>query len=318
MPRIARSISLHIVVSTVTVLLTAALLVGWTLVIVQNMSVRGAMWGNTWLLVGGIAFFIVIMAVLVMFSVFLVREILEVRRQQTFIDSVTHELKSPLASIKLCLDTLARPELSAEQREHLRQMMLGDVDRLSVFVDDILEASQLSHGRRTQSWTIVDVPALIHRCVESVRRRYGLDEEAIAIDVAPDITLPTDATALETIVKNLLDNAVKYSGTTPRITVRVHRTAGEQLELAVSDQGIGIAKSQLKRIFKRFYRVPNEEVYARSGTGLGLYVVAALVRNLGGRIEARSPGPDQGTCMLVRLPLGRRLARQSHDTPESA
>ena len=304
MPRIsARSISLHIIISTVTVLLTVALLVGWTLVIVQNMSLRGAMWGNTWLLVGGIAFFIVIMAVLVMFSVFLVREILEVRRQQTFIDSVTHELKSPLASIKLCLDTLARSELSHEQRERLRQMMLGDVDRLSVFVDDILEASQLSHGRRTQSWTIVDVPALLNRCVDSVRRRYSLDDAAIAVDVASDITLATDPTALETIIKNLLDNAVKYSGALPRITLSVHKLDNEQLELAVSDQGIGIAKPHLKRIFKRFYRVPNDEVYERSGTGLGLYVVAALVRNLGGRIEARSSGTHQGTCVLVRLPL---------------
>ncbi|MET0661346.1 MAG: HAMP domain-containing sensor histidine kinase [Steroidobacteraceae bacterium] len=304
MPRIsARSISLHIIISTVTVLLTLALLVGWTLVIVQNMSLRGAMWGNTWLLVGGIAFFIVIMSVLVMFSVFLVREILEVRRQQTFIDSVTHELKSPLASIKLCLDTLARPELSHEQRERLRQMMLGDVDRLSVFVDDILEASQLSHGRRTQSWTVVSVPALVQRCVEMVRRRYNLDDSAIAVEVDPDISLPTDPTALETILKNLLDNAVKYSGSSPRVTLTVHRIAGDQLELAVSDNGIGIAKAHLKRIFKRFYRVPSEEVYARSGTGLGLYVVAALVRNLGGRIEARSTGIDGGTCMSVRLPL---------------
>ena len=308
MPRIsARSISLHIIISTVTVLLTVALLVGWTLVIVQNMSLRG----NTWLLVGGIAFFIVIMSVLVMFSVFLVREILEVRRQQTFIDSVTHELKSPLASIKLCLDTLARSELSHEQREKLRQMMLGDVDRLSIFVDDILEASQLSHGRRTQSWSVVSVPALVQRCVDTVRRRYNLDDSAIAVEMDADISLPTDPTALETIIKNLLDNAVKYSGSPPRIALTVHKVDGGQLELAVSDQGIGIAKAHLKRIFKRFYRVPDEEVYARSGTGLGLYVVAALVRNLGGRIEARSTGTHRGTCMLVRLPLASAVSESS-------
>jgi signal transduction histidine kinase len=303
MPRFsARSISLHIIISTVTVLLTLALLVGWTLVIIQNMSLRGAMWGNTWLLVGGIAFFIVIMSVLVMFSVFLVREILEVRRQQTFIDSVTHELKSPLASMKLCLDTLARSELSVEQREKLRQMMLGDVDRLSVFVDDILEASRLSHGRRTQSWTDVNVAALTHRCVENIRRRYDLDATAITVEVTRDLSLQTDPTALETIIKNLLDNAVKYSGQPPRVRLTVRSEDGEHLELDVADEGIGIAKSHLKRIFKRFYRVPNEDVYARSGTGLGLYVVAALVRNLGGKIEARSQGQNRGASVRVRLP----------------
>lgn len=310
MPRIStRSISLHIIVSTVTVLLTLALLVGWTLVIVQNMNLRGAVAGNVWLLVGGIAFFIVIMSVLVMFSVFLVREILEGRRQQTFIDSVTHELKSPLASIKLCLDTLARPEVNHEQRERLRQMMLGDVDRLSVFVDDVLEASRLSHGHSTQTWTVISVPALVQRCADTVRHRYSLAADAIRIEVGDDLNLSTDPTALETIVRNLLDNAVKYSGPEPRVSVTVQPVSEDRVELAVSDSGIGIGKTHLKQIFKRFYRVPSEEVYARSGTGLGLYVVAALVRNLGGRIEASSAGLNRGTCIRVRLPaMNTRVA----------
>jgi len=166
----ARSISILIVVSTITVLLTVALLVGWTLVIVQNMAATRAVSGSVWLLAGGIAFFVVILTVVVLFSVFLVREILEVRRQQTFIDSVTHELKSPLASIKLCLDTLARSELSDAQRENLRHMMLADVERLSIFVDDILEASRISHGLRTQQWTTVNVTALVQRCIDAMRR----------------------------------------------------------------------------------------------------------------------------------------------------
>lgn len=305
MPRFGpRSISMPIIISTVTVLLTLALLVGWTLVIVQNMSLRGAVWGNTWLLVGGIAFFVVIMTVLVMFSVFLVREILEVRRQQTFIDSVTHELKSPLASIKLCLDTLVRSELSLEQREKLRQMMLGDVDRLSVFVDDILEATRLSHGRRSQSWTTISVPAIINRSIEGIRRRYNLSEDAIHVQIAHELKMQTDPTAFEIVVKNLLDNAVKYSGKQPQVSVSVRTLDGERLELEVRDHGIGIARNQLKRIFKRFYRVPSDDVYSRSGTGLGLYVVAALVRNLGGKIKAHSEGPNRGTCISVRLPLG--------------
>jgi signal transduction histidine kinase len=314
MPRITRSISLHIILSTVTVLLTLALLVGWTLVIVQNMNLRGVVAGNVWLLVGGIAFFIVIMTVLVMFSVFLVREILEGRRQQTFMDSVTHELKSPLASIKLCLDTLARPEVNAAQREKLRQMMLGDVDRLSVFVDDVLEASRLSHGHGTPAWTPISVPALVQRCVDTVRHRYNLAADAIEIHMQENLNLVTDATALETIMRNLLDNAVKYSGPEPRIRVTVQAVANDRLEFAVSDEGIGIAKTHLKQIFKRFYRVPSEEVYERSGTGLGLYVVAALVRNLGGRIEARSAGPHRGTCILVQLPAMNERANAATPT----
>src|SRR5262245_34943329 len=217
----SRSISLLIVVSVVTVLLTVTLRVGWTLVIVQNMGFTRAVSGSVWLLVGGIGFFVVIMSVLVLFSIFLMREILEVRRQQTFIDSVTHELKSPLASIKLCLDTLARAELSSAQREHLRQMMLTDVDRLSVFMDDLLEASCIAHGRRTQLWTTVSIPELVRRSVEGIQKRYGLSDAAIRIDMPPELTMTTDPTALETVLKNLLDNAVKYSPAPPDIAVSV-------------------------------------------------------------------------------------------------
>lgn len=299
----ARSISLLIVISTITVLLTVALLVGWTLVIVQNMAATRAVSGSVWLLVGGIAFFVVIMSVVVLFSVFLVREILEVRRQQTFIDSVTHELKSPLASIKLCLDTLARSELSISQRDHLRHMMLADVERLSIFVDDILNASRISHGLRTQQWTTVNVTTLVQRCIEAMQRRYELDDAAITAQVSPNLTIHTDPTALETVLKNLLDNAVKYSTPPPRVTIEVQPDSSKHIRIEVRDEGIGIERQQLKRIFKRFYRVPTDEVYARSGTGLGLYVVAALVRNLGGHISAHSAGSMQGTSIRVKLPV---------------
>lgn len=299
-----RSISGPIVISTITVVLTVALIVAWLVVVSMNTSLGGAFWSNRWLVAGGIVSLIIVMSVVVMFSVFLMREILEVRRQQTFIDSVTHELKSPLASIKLCLDTLARTELSTAQRERLRHMMLADVERLSVFMDDILEASRIAHGRRTQLWTTVGIPDLVRRSVEGIQKRYNLNDDAIRVDMPADLTITTDPTALETVLKNLLDNAVKYSPAPPSIAVTVRPNDQGHVEIAVTDRGIGIAKPDLKRVFRRFYRIPSDEVYARSGTGLGLYVVAALVRNLGGRIEAHSEGPQRGTSMCVRLPLG--------------
>ena len=299
-----RSISGPIVISTITVVLTVALIVAWLVVVSLNTSLGGAFWSNRWLVAGGIISLVIVMSVVLMFSVFLMREILEVRRQQTFIDSVTHELKTPLASIKLCLDTLARDELSPDQREHLRRMMLTDVDRLAVFMDDILEASRIAHGRRTQLWTSVDIPQLVQRSIEGIQKRYGLDGDAVRVEMPAELTITTDPTALETVLKNLLDNAVKYSPAPPRILVTVRPDTAGQVEFTVTDQGIGIAKSDLKRIFRRFYRIPSDEVYARSGTGLGLFVVAALVRNLGGHIEAHSKGPQLGASMCVRLPLG--------------
>ena len=178
-----RSVSGPIVVSTITVVLTVALIIAWLVVVSQNTSLGGAFWSNRKLVAGGILSLIIVMSVVVMFSVFLMREILEVRRQQTFIDSVTHELKTPLASIKLCLDTLVREELSEVQREKLRQMMLTDVERLSVFMDDILEASRIAHGGRTQLWTPVSIPVLIQRCVEGVQKRYNLSESSIRVEM---------------------------------------------------------------------------------------------------------------------------------------
>jgi signal transduction histidine kinase len=266
--------------------------------------VTQAIWSNRWLLAGGIISLALIMCVLVMFSVSLVREILESRRQQMFIDSVTHELKSPLASIKLCLDTMERAGLSATQREELRRMMLTDVERLSVFVDDILQASRIAHGRRSQMWTVVDVTRLLRESTESIRHRYGLPASAFRLTAPDAIEIFTDPTALETIFKNVLDNAVKYSAAMPEIAIDMHPLDSGHLGITVTDKGIGIERSQLKRIFKRFHRVPTPQVNERSGSGLGLYVVHRLVRNLGGRIRAESAGLGQGSTMRIRLPMG--------------
>jgi signal transduction histidine kinase len=305
MPRSrARSISGPIVLSALSILLTVALLIAWILVIRENLEVSNAIWSNRWLLAGGIISMAVVMCVLVMFSVSLVREILEGRRQQMFIDSVTHELKSPLASIRLCLDTLDRSGLSATQRDDLKKMMLTDVERLTVFVDDILQASRISHGLRTQMWTIVDVTQLLGSAIESIRGRYHLADDAFRLHAPSATRILTDPTALEIIVKNVLDNAVKYSSSAPQIDIDLQPLGADRLELRVRDQGIGIERTQLKRIFNRFHRAPGAEVRARSGSGLGLYVVHRLVRNLGGRIRAESAGPSKGTTMRIELPMG--------------
>jgi signal transduction histidine kinase len=300
-----RSISLPIVLSSVAVALTITLLVGWTLVIAQNMDVlRDTFVGNYSLLVGGIVSFIMIITVLVMFTVFLVREISEVRRQTGFIDSVTHELKTPLASLRLAAETLARPELPANRREQLRVMMLQDVSRLVALVDGILDASRLLGGRR-EAGDIGDVELgeLVRSVSAEITRRHHIDEGCLTIDVDDRLYLFVDTTALRTIISNLIDNAIKYSDPPPEILVSASRTEdGRYIQLSVRDRGIGISKGDLKRIFQRFYRVPEEAVRSRHGTGLGLFVVAALVKGIGGKIEAISPGIGQGTTIRVVLP----------------
>jgi signal transduction histidine kinase len=254
------------------------------------------------MLAAGILSLALVMSVLVLFSVSLVREILEGRRQQMFIDSVTHELKSPLASIQLCLDTLAREGLSVAQQESLRRMMRTDVERLSLFVDDILQASRIAHRLRSQTWMRVDVSQLLADTIDGIRQRYALPAEAFQLTAPPGLATFTDPTALEIILKNVLDNAVKYSSATPSVEVELRQLESGHLGIAVRDHGIGVERSQLRRIFRRFHRAPDPKVNERSGSGLGLYVVQRLVSNLGGRIRAESAGLGQGTTVRIRLP----------------
>lgn len=300
--RSTRSISGPIILSSVAVALSVALLVGWILMIYRHQVLTQNWESNAWLMIAGIVSFVTIMTVLVLFSVFLAREVKEVRRQTSFIDSVTHELRSPLASLRLCLETQAREGLARAQRERLREMMLDDVERLSAFVDDILESSRLGHGHEARPIHAFELHALVERCVATTVKRHRLDRGSIALELPPDLVLHTDPVALEVILRNLLDNAVKYSDPPRNVGLRARVEPKGAVVIEVRDGGVGIPKGELKRVFERFYRVDDEHVRARRGTGLGLFVVASLVRGLGGRVQARSAGAGAGTQLVVTLP----------------
>ena len=302
MASITRSISLPIVLSSVAVTLSVALLVGWTLLIARNQPLADDFVANTWLLVIGIVSLVVIMTVLVLFSVFLVREIREVRRQTSFIDSVTHELKSPLAALKLCLETMARPDLPAPQHVRLREMMLDDVERLTGFIDRVLAATRLPAERSSQPLKEVALAVLARRCAAVVTRRAHQAEVVVKVEVPPDLMLTTDEPTLAAVLENLLDNAVKYSQQLVDVELSARPGRKGQVVIEVRDRGIGIERADLRRVFERFYRAPNEDVRSRRGTGLGLFVVSTLVRSLGGKVTAESAGAGQGTTMRVVLP----------------
>ncbi len=307
-----RAVSIPILLGIPSLGLSIALLVGWILVIVQNLSITKETAQNTWLLVLGIVSFAVIITVLTLLSVFLLREIRVVNRQTSFIDSVTHELKSPLASLKLFLETLERDDLASAQRSHVQKMMLDDVERLSLLIDHVLDATRLSHARDTHSLEEVGLADLVEACAEGIRRYHKQEPEAIRVCIPPDLILVTDRTALETVIKNLLDNAVKYSLGLDRpveVTVEARRDP-PYIHIEIRDQGVGIPRKHLKRIFERFYRVPGESVRANPGTGLGLYVVSMLVRLLRGKVSAHSDGAGNGTVVHLDIPARSRAEAQ--------
>ena len=304
--RIRSSISTPIILGVITILLSLALLTGWSFVLGQKIMRSADVAVDVWLLVLGAISFVLIITVLVLFVVSLARGIIEVRKQDTFIDSVTHELKSPLASLQLCLETLGRVDLDDEARAKLRSMMHDDVDRLRSFIDDVLEANRLSYARASMlNLSDVSLCELAEECADAVSARHKLSPEEVVIDVDPDLVVSTDRAALGIVVKNLIDNAAKYSARPARVEVSGSRQADGKVLLEVSDNGIGIDRKNLKRVFHRFYRVEDQEVRRRRGTGLGLFVVWALVKQLGGRVQAFSEGRGHGTTMRVELPVAR-------------
>jgi signal transduction histidine kinase len=297
-----RSISLPIVFASVTVALSVALLVGWTLVIVQNLDLTQRVAENVTVLVLGIISFLLIMAMVILLSVFLVLRIREINRQYGFIDSVTHELKTPLASLRLAIETLSRPDLDDPTRQELHAMMLGDVIRLNQFIDDILSVSRLAH-REVRPLEVLKLQPLLQEVVAAIEAKHGLSPGWIDLSTGPVCTLRTDPAGLALILSNLLDNALKYSPNVSepgavRVTVeRDHK----HVHVAVSDRGIGIEKKYRKRVFDRFYRVPSEEVRTRSGTGLGLFVSAEITRSLGGKIQVHKGPQGIGSTFVVSL-----------------
>ena len=266
-------------------------------------------------LVLGIIFFAVLLAGVVLNTIFLVREVRRNERQDSFLNAVTHELKTPIASIRLYLDTLERRSLDEAQRRKFYTIMHADADRLLATVEQVLKAGELGQRDRQLRRTLFDLEPLVQECIAVARDRYGLGEQAIRLDPVPGqvrLRIQGIAEDIRTAVQNLLDNAVKYSPSRVEIVCTLAIADYTNVALSVSDTGIGIPEQELKRIFKRFYRIPGRYAVKIKGTGLGLFLVRTIARQHGGRITATSQGTNQGTTMTLTLPLAHDAAEQEH------
>lgn len=265
----------------------------------------------------GIIFFGAIVAGLVLNTIFLVREIRRNEQHDSFINAVTHELKTPIASIRLYLQTLQRREVEDSQRQQFYELMLVDTDRLLYTVEQVLKAGAAAQKKVKSQRLPVRFDALVRDCIELARTRHHLPDDALEYREASATaaassrngagTLVTgDPEELRTAVSNLLDNAVKYSPYGVHISVELDASDKERLVLRVRDHGVGIPQQELKRIFKRFYRVTQRSLSQVKGTGLGLFIVRSIARKHGGRVFAQSDGAGKGTTVTLELP--RRVA----------
>jgi len=279
-----------------------ACLVG--LAVALNVSWILLNWREVVPLVLGIIFFALIIAGLVVYTVFLVREIQKTEQQDSFLNAVTHELKTPIASIRLYLETLQSRQLSDDQRRDFYRIMLEDTDRLFGTVEQILKAGETRHASSKKNWEEVDFSGIVTETVELTRLRHHLPPEALRIVNPPPekLLIKGNPREIRTAVFNLVENAVKYSGEKKEIVVDLQTPNMDTVLLQVQDQGVGIPSSELKRIFKRFYRVASSATGRVKGTGLGLFIVRSIARRHGGDAFAESEGTGQGSTFTLRLP----------------
>jgi two-component system sensor histidine kinase SenX3 len=290
-----RSVIFFTVLGICLVVLAVTLNVSW---IVLN-------WQRTVLLVLGLIFFPPFIAGLILNVIFIVREIRRNEQHDAFINAVTHELKTPVASIRLYLQTLQTRELDEAKRREFYRIMLEDSDRLLHTIEQVLRAGSSGSRLRRSALTRVDLGDIARECVNLARTRFHLDDAALTYEERVSSGAPIvmgDPDELKAAVWNLLDNAVKYSPADVSVTVALEEVEGHRLAVRVRDRGAGISPTELKRIFRRFYRIPAGVSVRAKGSGLGLFIVRSVAKKHGGRAFAESLGAGQGSTFTLMLP----------------
>lgn len=297
-----RTLHLPITLAIVMIVLLVALMVGWVLLAVFSATAQSQSAPFYWTLLSvGTTFLVLVLGGTICYLVLSIKAINLTRRQSNFIASVTHELKSPIASLKLYLQTLDRRRVSEQERAEFRQYMLEDVERLDHLINHLLDAAQLEKRRLEEDVESINLPELLQECAESVCLRYRVPLGTICFEVVPCQVRATRMD-VDMIFRNLLDNAVKYAGAIPRVQVTVTLdVVRQQTVTRICDNGQGIPLKLRRKIFGRFERLGLELERKTPGTGLGLYIVRTLVRRLSGRVLVLNGEDGQGTVFEVRL-----------------
>ncbi len=287
-----KSIAFFIALGAGLVSITVLLYVGWVLL----------NWRTGILLFLGLVLFAIIIGGVVLNTIFLVREIRRNEQHDAFINAVTHELKTPVASIRLYLETLQSRPVEEVKRQEFYRIMLAENDRLHSTIEQVLRTGRLGASRKL-NLTSFDLNAIVTECLDRLRTIHP--EPAMHLTFAPALPVPmrADADDVRAAVSNLLDNAIKYSAKPARVEIETRLVDGKHVQLRVRDEGPGIPKTELKQIFKRFYRVPGALAAKVKGTGLGLFIVRSVAQRHGGKAWAESAGPGSGSTFILQFPL---------------
>jgi len=296
-----RSIGTPLVIGIVAVLLLLLLAAGWQVLVLGDFDPRPGPRTLDWiLLVLGSLFFLLVLVGLVWLCAWLVQEMRLNQRQRAFVDAVTHELKTPLASFRLYLETLGRHDVDFERRQDFIHRMEEDLDRLEQTVLQVLAAAR-AEERNSKVRGSVAIAELLDECVQDVCDRHRLPHDAVHFTRRVAAAVRGDATELGIVFRNLLENAVKYSDDPVAVRVGLRELGDGRVRVEIEDDGIGIPSGELRKIFQRFYRAGRDVQRKAAGLGLGLFIVRGLLRRQGGRIVAQSAGSGRGSRFVVTL-----------------
>jgi len=288
-----KSIAFFIALGAGLICVIILLYVGWVLL----------NWRHGILLVLGALLMAAIISGVVLNTIFLVREIRRNAQHDAFINAVTHELKTPIASIRLYLETLQTRAVDDAKRLEFYRIMVDDSERLLGTIEQVLRTGRIGASSRRLNLSRIDLGGVVEQCVARVRTLHKVAPGALEYRPGPPVTVVGDAEEVRAAVSNLIDNAVKFSGSDVKVTVETAQVNAKYVALRVTDHGPGIEKTELKRIFKRFYRVPGALATRVKGTGLGLYIVRSVAKRHGGRAWAESDGPGHGATFVLQLPI---------------
>jgi signal transduction histidine kinase len=265
-----------------------------------HIELRDAYKRQEWMILGEASVFVLSLLIGIVFiNRGYHKEILAAKQSSNFLLSITHELKSPIASIRLGFETLQRKKLSEEQSHVLLKNGINDTDRLNNLVSDLLLSARLESTYQLNT-ELFSLEILIDECVQLLKQKFP--SAIIKVNLIKEIPeILADYSAIRSVIINLLENAVKYSDSVPEIIIGL-TSNNERCNIEISDKGIGIDQSERKKIFEKFYRVGNEDQRKTKGTGLGLYIVDQIVRAHNGSITVSSNQP-KGTIFNVFLPF---------------
>lgn len=253
-------------------------------------------------LVGGLILLVVVSVGMSLIFIYLTRQLNVTRMYDNFIANVTHELKSPLSSIQLYLETLDSRKVPAEKQKEFIGLMMNDAARLNKLISSILDISALEKKRIAYNYHVYNVDALIRELIEESNAQFKIDDKDVNVTGKAQCQCVIDRSALKIVINNLFDNAIKYSKEPVNLNIDLNCN-DKHAVLTFTDSGVGISQDQQKMIFRKFQRIYNRNIPNVKGTGLGLYWIKEIINYHGGNISVFSEGENKGTTFRIELPI---------------